>query len=274
VGRFDEQVVLITGASSGIGEALAREVARQGAAVALLARRADRLARLSEEIHAAGRDALAVGCDVANEDDLRRAADLTLETFGRIDVAVANAGFGVVGRIERLTVEDFRRQFEVNVLGVVRTLLATLPALKQTGGTFVIVGSVAGYLPGSRTSPYAASKAALISLAGSLRAELAPAGVAVVLITPGYVASEIRKVDNHGRLHADARDQVPAWLVMPSAKAARAMARAIAARRREKVITVHGKLGVFLGRHAHGLVVRASTRYRRPRHEPGHAEEA
>ncbi len=274
MGAFDGKVALITGASSGIGAALARELARRGASLALLARREDRLAALADEIRGMGRGALAVACDVSRDGELERAAARTLAKLGRIDVAVANAGFGVAGRIERLTVEDFRRQYEVNVLGVLRTLYATLPQLKRNRGTFAVVGSVAGYLPGPRTSAYASSKAAVRILTESLRAELAPEGIAVVLVSPGYVASEIRRVDNQGLLHAEAPDPVPAWLVMPADKAARTIAHGIARRRREVVVTFHGKLAVLLARHAFPLVAALSRRVRRPRHEPGREDEA
>ncbi|MEW6368492.1 MAG: SDR family oxidoreductase [Acidobacteriota bacterium] len=271
---FDGRVALITGASSGIGAALARELARQGASLALLARRTDRLESLAEEIRGMGRRAISVTCDVSRDDDINRAVGLVLADLGQIDVAVANAGFGVVGRIERLAVEDFKRQFEVNVFGVLRTLWATLPELKRRQGTFVMVGSVAGYLPGPRTSAYASSKAAVHSLSASLCAELASDGVAVVLISPGYVTSEIRQVDNLGRFHAEAPDPVPRWLAMHADVAAKKIARGIARKRREVVVTLHGKLAVFLARHAFWLLAALSRSRRRPRHEPGRADEA
>ena len=115
---FAGQVVFITGASSGIGAALAREFARRGADLALAARRTDRLAALAAEITKSGRRALVLACDVTLDSDLEAAVARTREAFGRIDVVVANAGFGVVGSVESLGVDDFRRQFETNVFGV------------------------------------------------------------------------------------------------------------------------------------------------------------
>jgi len=136
-GRFAGQVVFITGASSGIGEALAREFAGAGADVALAARRVDRLARLAAEIEGLGRRALVLPCDVTADGDLERAAGRTREAFGRIDVVVANAGFGVMGPVETLTLADYRYQFETNVFGVLRTVYATLEDVKRARGRLV-----------------------------------------------------------------------------------------------------------------------------------------
>jgi short-subunit dehydrogenase len=172
-------------------------------------------------------------------------------------VVVANAGFGVVGPVERLTVEDYRRQFETNVFGVLRTIHATLADLKASRGRLVIIGSVSGYVATPGSSPYAMSKFAVRALAESLGHEVAPAGVAVTLVTPGFVESEIRRVDNAGVLRTESPEPLPAWLVMSAGRAARQIVRAVARRRREIVVTGHGKLGVFVQRHAPWLVTRA-----------------
>jgi short-subunit dehydrogenase len=247
---FTGRVALVTGASSGIGAALARELARQGAAVVLFARREERLRELAAAISRDGGRALAIAGDVTRRDDLDRAVAAARAAFGRLDVAVANAGFGVSGVLERLTVDDYRRQFEVNVFGVLHTIYATLPDLEATRGTLAIVGSVVGHVAPPGNSPYTMSKFAVRALADALRPELAPHGVAVVHVAPGFVASEIRLHDRHDRLRAEARDPVPAWLVMPAETAARQIAQAIARRRRELVLTFHGKLALFLDRFA------------------------
>src|SRR5690349_5319628 len=125
------KVTLITGASSGIGAALGRELARRGARPVLAGRRQDRLEALAQEIQEAGGQALAVQCDVTRDGDLERAASRAREAFGGIDVVVANAGNGVTGTMESLTLEDVRRQFETNVFGVLRTVYAALPDVKR-----------------------------------------------------------------------------------------------------------------------------------------------
>lgn len=263
---FTGHVALVTGASSGIGAALARELARRGAAVVLFARREERLRELAAAIEREGGRALTVAGDVTRRDDLDRAVVAAREAFGRLDVAVANAGFGVSGVLERLTVDDYRRQFETNVFGVLHTIYATLPDLKATRGTLAIVGSIVGHVAPPGNSPYTMSKFAVRALADALRPELVPDGVAVVQITPGFVASEIRLLDREGRPKAGARDPVPAWLVMPAEQAARKIARAIARRRRELVLTAHGKLALFLDRFAPWLLraLLARRRLRRP----------
>lgn len=264
MGWWKDRVVFVTGASAGIGASLARQVALQGARVALAARRKDRLLEMERAIRDQGGQALAVECDVTDEESVRKAVAEVRQAFGPISVAVANAGFGVVGRFDRLTLDDYRRQFETNFFGVLRTAQACLEDLKATGGSLVLVGSVAGFVPGPGSSPYAASKAAVRSLGESLWAELARDGVTVTSVHPGFVESEIRQVDNQGRLHPEARDPIPSWLVVPTDRAAREIARAIAHRRREVVITGHGKVIVAISRLFPGLVARLMKGRRRP----------
>jgi NAD(P)-dependent dehydrogenase (short-subunit alcohol dehydrogenase family) len=195
-----------------------------------------------------------LACDVTREGDLEAAAARTRAELGRIDVVVANAGFGVVGPVERLRLDDFRRQFETNVFGVLRTLYATLDDLKRSRGRFAILGSVSGHLATPGGAPYAMSKFAVRALAEALRHELRGAGVAVTLISPGFVESEIRLVDNEGTLRPGARDIVPGWLRMGAEAAARKIVRAIERRRREAVITGHGKALVLVQRHLPGVM--------------------
>jgi short-subunit dehydrogenase len=252
--KLRDQTIFITGASSGIGAALARVAAREGAAVAVTARREDRLRALTDEIQREGGRALALAADVTKDGDLERAAARTREAFGGIDVVVANAGFGVAGNLEKLSLDDFRAQMETNVYGVLRTIYATLDDLKRSRGTLVLVGSVSGYigLPGS--SAYSMSKGAIHLLAQSLRGELAPLGIGVVLIAPGFVESDIRRVDNRGALREGASDFVPGWLQMPAEQAAAEILDAVVRRQRERVLTRHGKAAIFLQRHTPGIV--------------------
>ncbi len=246
--------MLITGASSGIGEALAREYARRGARLVLAARRVDRLELLRAELAAAGTEALAVACDVCIDGDPERAVAVARERFGGLDIAIANAGFGVIGRFADLSLDDYRRQFETNVFGVLRTARAALADLTASKGRLAVMGSVMGHVPMPGASPYGMSKFAVRAFCESLRDELEPAGVCVTLLSPGFVQSEIRRTDNHGVLRAEAADDAPAWLQLSADRAARIMVRAIARGARERVITGHGRSAVWLYRHAPWLI--------------------
>ncbi len=242
---YSGKVALITGASSGIGEALAREYVRQGARVALLARRTDKLEALCLEL---GRErAIAITCDVTRDGQLETAVQRTVAELGRLDVAIANAGGGITKHFTRLTLDDYRSQVELNVFGVLRTVQAALPELQKTGGAVGVVGSVMGYLPLPAASPYSMSKAAVRSLAECLRVDLAPLGVSVTHVAPGFIDTELRR-----KKHGD-KDPIPSWLVMSAPTAAKKIARAVRRRKRELVLTGHGKIGVFFGLHFAGL---------------------
>jgi short-subunit dehydrogenase len=254
VKRIDGTVALITGASSGIGAALAVEFARRGADVVAVARRTDRLEDVAGQIREAGRRCLVLPCDVTRDGDQEIAVERALEEFGRLDWVVANAGFGVAGAVHKLELDDFRRQFETNVFGVLRTVYATRDALLAHRGSLAIMGSVSGELAFARSGPYSMSKFAIRSLAQILWYELGREGVAVTLIEPGFVDSEIRQVDNHGSVHLDRPDPIPRWIRIPSDRAARTMVNAIIRRRRKVVITAHGKIAVALERFAPGVL--------------------
>lgn len=271
--KFRDHAVLITGASSGIGAALARELAREGAKLVLVARRRERLEALCAELAAAGADAVAHVGDVTRRVDLDAAVARAVTRFGRLDMAVANAGFGVVGRVEKLELEDYRRQFETNVFGVLATVKACLPEIRKARGRLVLIGSVAGHVAYPNGSPYAMSKFAVRALAGALDYELRPHGVAVTLISPGFIESEIRQVDNRGVHHPHAKEPLPAWLFMRTDVAARKIVRAAYRRRREAIITVHGKVLVSLQRFAPWVLRLAARSRARGRPEPKRARD-
>jgi NAD(P)-dependent dehydrogenase (short-subunit alcohol dehydrogenase family) len=238
--------------------------ANGGARVAVSARRAERLRELVAEIEASGGEALAVACDVAAEEQVGRAAIAAAERFGGLDVAIANAGFGVTGRVEQLDAAEWRRQLDVNVVGVAMTARHALPHLRRTRGRLALVSSVAGMIPAPGASAYAASKAAVRAIGQALSLELKGSGVSCTTLYPGFVDSEIRAVDNEGVFHSDRAEQVPEWLRWRSDRAARVMARAIQRRDRHYVFTGHGKVAGFAGRHWPGLVHRLMSALSRP----------
>lgn len=257
---FQGKAMLITGASSGIGEELAWQLGQAGAQLTLTARRKELLEKLAKRIVDAGKPKpLVVQCDVTQEGDLQKAVAETVRQRGKLDVAIANAGFGVVGPLKKLSVEDYRRQFETNVFGVLRTIYATLPEIEKSKGSIAMIGSVSGWAATPGASPYNMSKFAVRALANAITPELRLAGVKVTLISPGFVASDIRRVDNQGKFHEHAKEPIPAWLIMPTDKAVRQILRAIAKGKREAIITGHGKALVFLERFA-PWVIRALGR--------------
>lgn len=244
-----EATVLITGASSGIGAGLAREFSRRGMRVALLARRLEQLQMLAEELRVSGGRATAHQADVTQDGDVARVvAELAAQGLAPW-IVVANAGFGVVGRAQALTTEDFRRQLETNTFGVLRTFHETIGSLQGPGARFVIMGSVAGYLSNPGGAPYAMSKFAVRALAEALHGDLKGSGVGCTLISPGFIDSDIRRVDNRGGFHPHVKDPVPAWLRMKTDRAARIMVDGILRGRREVVVTFHARVLVFFSRH-------------------------
>ena len=248
---FHSKSILITGASSGIGEELALQLAATGAHLTLTARRRELLDALAAKISASGHESpLVVPADVTRDSDLEHAVSESVRAYGKLDIVIANAGFGVVGSFSKLTLDDYRRQFETNVFGLISTLQAALYEIKKARGNLVLIGSVAGWAASPGASPYAMSKFAVRALANAITPELALDGVTVTLISPGFVASNIRRIDNQGTLHAGAKEPIPEWLVMSTPKAVRQILRAVARGKREAVITGHGKALVFLERFA------------------------
>ena len=252
--RFTGKTVLVTGASSGIGEELARVFAEQGAKVAIAARREERLQKLAHEIASGGAEVLPLKCDVTSEESLAEVVQAIISRWGQLDVVVANAGFGVVGSVDNLTIEDYQRQFETNIYGVLRTLKIALPQLRISKGRIAVVGSVNGFIALPGNSAYAMSKFAVRALCDSLYFELKNYGVSVTHLAPGFVVSEIRRVDNQGVFKEKHQDRIPHWLQMPARRAAKIMVSAIYRRKRERVITGHGNIGVWLSRYFSWLV--------------------
>lgn len=262
--RFAGRTVLITGASAGIGAALASRFAAEGAHLVLAARRLDKLQEVAASLPQPHGDVRLAQCDVTRDGDLER----ELAPVRSLDVVVANAGFGVAAPLRALTLDDYRRQLETNVFGVLRTIYTALPLLPRPGGQIAIVGSVAGWVPQPGATAYGMSKFAIRALAEALRLELAAEGIAVTLISPGFVDSDIRRTDNRGVVHPHARDSVPAWLRMPTDRAARKIVAAIHRRKREAIVTAHGKLIVLVYRFAPWLVRWLQRRGIKARPEP------
>jgi NADP-dependent 3-hydroxy acid dehydrogenase YdfG len=186
------KVVVITGASSGLGEATARLLSAEGASVALGARRVDRLQALAKELRAKGGKALAASTDVTDCDQVKRLVDTAVQTFERIDVMINNAGLMPQALLERLKIDEWNRMIDVNLKGVLYGIAAGLPHMKlQKSGHFINVSSVAGHRVGPGFAVYAATKHAVRALSEGLRQEVKPYNIRTTVISPGAVATEL-----------------------------------------------------------------------------------
>lgn len=187
----DKPITLITGASSGIGAALAKRLARHGDHVILVARRLRLLQEVAADIAKAGGSSEIAVCDVTVGETARNCVNEALRRHGRIDRLILNAGGGGRTLPENLTSDEMRAALELNLFGVVNFIEAALPALlKQGSGQIVAVGSIAGYRGLPRAASYGAAKAALMNYIESLRIDLAPRGISVTLAAPGFVVTK------------------------------------------------------------------------------------
>ena len=190
--NIEGKVVVITGASSGLGEATARLLSAQGASVVLGARRVDRIQSLADELTGSGGKALAIATDVTHCDQVKRLVDAAVQTYGRIDVMINNAGLMPHSPLERLKIDDWDRMIDVNIKGVLYGIAAALPYMKQQkAGHIINVSSVAGHKVGPGGAVYAATKHAVRALSEGLRQEVKPYNIRTTVISPGAVATEL-----------------------------------------------------------------------------------
>jgi hypothetical protein len=203
---YAERAVVITGASSGIGRLLALRLAREGARVALVARRADLLASLAAEVGAQGGDALVLPGDVADRDAVAAGAARAVERFGRVDVLINNAGYGGHRRFLEWPLDDIERMMRVNYLGSVYWTKALLPHMVARGsGWIVFMASVAGKIGVPDESAYVASKFAMVGLAEALGVEVEDAGVHVLTVCPGAIDTDFFDAEALARMPPVAR---------------------------------------------------------------------
>ena len=190
--NIEGKVVVITGASSGLGEAAARHLAEQGASVVLGARRADRINELAVQINAAGGKALALQTDVTDPAQVQALVDAAVAQFGRIDVMLNNAGLMPHSPLDRREIDDWNREIDVNIKGVLYGIAAALPYMeRQKSGHIINTSSVAGHKVGVNNAVYSATKHAVRVISEGLRQEVKPYGLRTTIISPGAVATEL-----------------------------------------------------------------------------------
>jgi NADP-dependent 3-hydroxy acid dehydrogenase YdfG len=196
--RLDNTVALVTGASSGIGEATAAELVRQGARIAVVARRRDRLEELAKRLEGEGADVLIVEADVTDEAAARDAIEQTVQRFGRLDTVIANAGVMLLGPVENAPIEEWQQMVGINVMGLLYTAHAALPHLLEAASSeprrvadLVLISSVAGRVPRNGSGVYNLTKHGVGAFGEALRQEVTQRHVRVSLIEPGAVATEL-----------------------------------------------------------------------------------
>jgi short-subunit dehydrogenase len=254
-------VVVITGASKGIGAELARQLAAKGARLALAARNDAELAKVAAECERLGAKAIAVRADVASQHDCQTIVTRALLAFGRIDVLVNNAGATMWALFEDIAdIAILEQLMRVNYMGAVFCTAHALPHLRATRGLIVGVSSLAGLVGVPTRTGYSAAKHAMRGFFDSLRVELAGSGVDVTMIYPGFVATGIREnatgPDGKPILVSPVRESE----VMSVEDCARRIVKAIERREREVVMTARGKIGLWLKLIAPGLVDRLARR--------------
>jgi short-subunit dehydrogenase len=250
------QFVIITGASSGIGAATARRLADAGAHVLLVARRRERLDALKDEIEATGGRADVVAADLTAATDRERVVETAMQVGGRLDALVNNAGYGQRGPVEIVPLEQIRANFELNLFALIALTQLVIPIMRRAGhGRIVNVSSVAGRIARPLSSVYDATKHALEAISDGLRGELAPFGIKVVIIEPGFILTEFAQVadDVSQSVIADAGPYAPFYADFAGRyKSAKRMA----GRPAEIAEVIHTAL----------VAARPRTRYAAPRH--------
>lgn len=222
--NIEGKVVVITGASSGNGEATARHLSSQGAIVVLGARRVDRIKSLAEDITRIGGKALAVPTDVTQVDQVKRLVDTAVQTYGRVDVMINNAGLMPHSPLERLKIDDWDRMIDVNLKGVLYGIAAALPYMKkQKAGHVINVSSVAGHKVRPGSAVYAATKTAVLVISEGLRQEVKPYNIRTTVISPGAIATELADSITEADIAENVRKFVQE-IALPAESFARAVA--------------------------------------------------
>jgi short-subunit dehydrogenase len=257
--KFQSKVVLITGASHGIGRALAVEFAKEGAHVAALARSTDRLTALSDELRAAGVGSLALTCDVTHRESLKTAVDTAASHFGHIDILVNNAGRGLYAPLNTVDLEDFEEIMNLNCFAPLWAIQSVMPCFeRQLGGMIINVSSILGKVDFPWMGAYCATKHALNSISNVLRMELKEKHVEVLTVCPGRVRTEFQP---HAIKYKPVQN--PSWSVegLSSEEVARAVVQGAWKHKREIVIPRSGWLLAAVQHFAPGLADRLATAF-------------
>ena len=261
--RFKNKVVWITGSGSGLGKALAIQFARHGAKIAVSGRRVDKLKETIQEIEKENAEAIAIQCDVSKEENIVNAVSQAVEKFGKLDVVIANAAIPMTGKIDELSLDNWKRIYDTNVIGMAMTVKYSLPELQKTNGRIVLVGSAGSMLASPNYVAYTSSKYAMRAIGQTLSIDLYKSGVTCTNIYPGYMSTEFAQIDNEGKINSSKQkwDNTFTWSTEKSAKDC---IKPIYKRKREYALSGFGKTFAWLGRHFPGVIHYIFTRFKMP----------
>lgn len=256
---MEDKVIIITGASSGIGLACAREFASRGAKLSLAARSTGKLQEIEKELTDAGHEVLVTPTDVSNEEDCRNLVDQTVTRFGKIDILVNNAGISMRALFRDLDLNVLKQLMDVNFWGTVYCTKYALPHLLETKGSLVGVSSIAGFIGLPGRTGYSASKFAMHGFLQTLRTENLKNGLHVLIAAPGFTASNVRKSALNAKGAQQGETPRAEDKMMSTEEVARHMAKAIIKRKRTLILTFkEGKLTVFLSKWWPSLIEKLS----------------
>lgn len=262
--KLKDKVVIITGATSGIGEACALTFGKEGAKIVITGRNKEKLDLSFGRLKGQGIDVLAILADAGSETDAKRMADLTINSFGRIDILINNAGISMRALFQDLDLEVFRKVMDTNFWGAVYATKFCLPSILKSKGSIIGISSINGFRGTPARTAYTASKFAMNGFFESLRTEVINQGVHVMVAAPGFTASNIRNnaLTAHGEVQgASPRDE---GKMMTAEEVAEEILKATLRRKRDLVLTTQGKLAVFFNKWApkfmDGVVYREMAR--------------
>ncbi|WP_026950325.1 SDR family oxidoreductase [Algoriphagus mannitolivorans] len=252
--NFKDKVVIITGATSGIGEACAEVFGREGAKIAITGRNPEKLQASLLKLQSKGIEAISILADAASEQDNQKIAAETIAKFGRIDILINNAGISMRALFQDLDLEVFRKVMDTNFWGTVYATKYCLPEILKSKGSIIGISSINGYRGTPARTAYTASKYAMNGFFESLRTEVMKQGVHVLVVAPGFTSSNIRNT----ALTADGSSQGESprdeAKMMSSEEVAEHILKATLKRKRDIVLTTQGKLAVFLNKWMPGIL--------------------
>ncbi len=244
--KLKDKVVIVTGASSGIGKAIAIEYARNGAKVVLAARNTGKLLRLKLDIEKEGGNAVFVETDVSKEADCKNLIEQTVNKFGKIDILVNNAGISMRASFSKLKLEVIEKVMNINFWGTVYCSKYAMPYLLEQKGSIIGISSISGLTPLPGRTGYVASKYAMDGFLNTLRIEYMKKGLHVLTVHPGFTSSNIRNTALNEKGQSQKETPRNEGKMMPAEKVAKIVVRATIKRKRNLVLTMQGKMAVWV----------------------------